>query len=262
MAKPKPVTENEIALRKRARRRLVGAIALVLVVAVVLPWVVDDDPPPRLKNVDIAIPAVESVDRKFPSTPPVGEPIPAPAAPARSETPGPTADPAAAPAAPKALEAPSAEPRPVDPVATPSAQSTTPPSATPSSGADTASPKPVAPKPEAKVEAKPAATPEAKPTAKAEPKADAKPDARAPAGKGFVMQVGAFSSADKAKQLQLQLRAAGFPAYLESVKTASGERTRVRAGPFATVEAAQKARIRLLGLKVAQGDLKVVPREN
>ncbi len=76
------------------------------------------------------------------------------------------------------------------------------------------------------------------------------------------MQVGAFSSADKAKQLQQQLRAAGFPAYLESVKTASGERTRVRAGPFATVEAAQKARTRLLGLKVAQGDLKVVPREN
>ena len=76
------------------------------------------------------------------------------------------------------------------------------------------------------------------------------------------MQVGAFSSSDKAKQLQQQLRAAGFPAYLEPVKTASGERMRVRAGPFATVEAAQKARSRLLGLRVAQGDLKVVPREN
>ena len=55
----KPITDDEIQLRKRARRRLVGAIALVLVVVVVLPWLVDDEPPPQLKNVDISIPPVD-----------------------------------------------------------------------------------------------------------------------------------------------------------------------------------------------------------
>ncbi len=254
MAKPQPVTEQEISLRKRARRRLVGAIALVLVVAVVLPWVVDDDPPPRLKNVDIAIPAVDSVDRKFPPAAPVAEPIPGPASTVSQEpvdvpVSESTSNPAdAAPtASPQTVPAPAADARPaVQPAERPA------PDPEASSAKAVVKPEPKAavkpdPKPEAKAESKPAAQ-------------GAAPNV--PGGRGFVMQVGAFSSSEKAKQLQQQLRAAGFPAYLEPVKTTSGERTRVRAGPFATVEAAQKARVRLLGLKVAQGDLKVVPREN
>jgi DedD protein len=243
MAKPQPVTEQEISLRKRARRRLVGAIALVLVVAVVLPWVVDDDPPPRLKNVDIAIPAVESVDRKFPPAAPVAEPIPAPGA-ASSDAPGepPAVEPAAKPAEALTTASPQATPAPA---AQPAERPEPDPEAAP-------------PKSVAKTEIGAAAKSEPKP----EGKPEGKPAAASSSGRGFVMQVGAFSSSDKAKQLQQQLRAAGFPAYLEPVKTASGERMRVRAGPFATVEAAQKARSRLLGLRVAQGDLKVVPREN
>jgi DedD protein len=239
MAKPQPVTEQEISLRKRARRRLVGAVALVLVVAVVLPWVVDDDPPPRLKNVDIAIPAVESVDRKFPSAAPVAEPIPAPGA----ATPQGPADTTGTTPAVTPAESPVPEQQQTAPAQTPAAPAMS------------------APDPEASPP-KSVANPEPKATAKPDAKAEGKPAANAAPGRGFVMQVGAFSSSDKARQLQQQLRAAGFPAYLESVKTTSGERTRVRAGPFATVEAAQKARSRLLGLKVAQGDLKVVPREN
>jgi DedD protein len=245
MAKPQPVTEQEISLRKRARRRLVGAVALVLVVAVVLPWVVDDDPPPRLKNVDIAIPAVESVDRKFPSSMPPAEPIPAPGA-ATSETPAET--PAAAPASEPA-DAPSAvSPQPVPlPAAEPDPE---------------AAPPKVVTRPDPKADPKTDLRPAPKPDPRPDVKAEGKPAPGASTAKGFVMQVGAFSSPEKAKQLQQQLRAAGFPAYLESIKTASGDRIRVRAGPFATIEAAQKARTRLLALKVAQGDLKVVPREN
>jgi DedD protein len=245
-----PVTDKEIGLRKRARRRLVGAIALVLVVAVVLPWVVDDDPPPRLKNVDIAIPAVESIDRKFPTTPPVGEPLAAPAgpgdAPVASPVPGPDSPGRNGAGDPSPAMVDSAEAAPATP-ATASA---------PTRGTDPA----VGSPPHAI--SKPAPKPEPGIETKAVPKPDTRTASATPVGRGFVMQVGAFSSADKAKQLQQQLRAAGFPAYLEAVKTASGERTRVRAGPFATVEAAQKARTKLIGLKVAQGDLKVVPREN
>jgi len=246
MAKPQPVTEQEISLRKRARRRLVGAIALVLLVAVVLPWVVDDDPPPRLKNVDIAIPAVESVDRKFPPAAPVAGQNPAPVA---GQSPAPVAEPIPAGGSQAGTATPQAS------TDVPTAESVPKPSDAPPGESKQSGRAPTAPEPSA--EASPS-----KPAARSDPKPDGKPAVHAPTGKGFVMQVGAFSSLDKAKQLQQQLRAAGFPAYLESVKTASGERTRVRAGPFATVEAAQKARTRLLGLKVAQGDLKVVPREN
>ena len=48
------VSEEEILLRKRARRRLVGAVALVILSAIVLPMVFDDRIPP-VGNVEIQI---------------------------------------------------------------------------------------------------------------------------------------------------------------------------------------------------------------
>ena len=39
-----PISEEELQLKKRARRRLIGAIALVTVVAVFLPMVLDHEP--------------------------------------------------------------------------------------------------------------------------------------------------------------------------------------------------------------------------
>ena len=40
----KTVSEEEIQLRKRARRRLVGAIAMVIAAVVILPMVLDSQP--------------------------------------------------------------------------------------------------------------------------------------------------------------------------------------------------------------------------
>ncbi|MGZ8264637.1 MAG: SPOR domain-containing protein, partial [Burkholderiales bacterium] len=73
-----------------------------------------------------------------------------------------------------------------------------------------------------------------------------KPSKSAAAASGaYVVQVAALSDAAKAKQLQKKMSGAGLNAYTEVVTTKSGQVTRVRAGPFATREAAEKARAQL-----------------
>ena len=61
-----PVSDEALQLRKRARRRLVGAIALVALVVLVVPWFIDTAPPPPLKDVEIVIPPVPPADKQFP----------------------------------------------------------------------------------------------------------------------------------------------------------------------------------------------------
>ena len=71
---------------------------------------------------------------------------------------------------------------------------------------------------------------------------------------GFVVPLGAFTNPDNAKQVQERAASAGIKSYTENVKGQQGEQTRVRAGPFASRDAAEKARDRLksLGLEVGQ----------
>lgn len=101
------ISDEELQLKKRARRRLVGAIALVLVVVVFLPMFLDSEPQPL--NQDIAI-----------NIPPIPEPGPA--------EPAPPADPARAPTSlpglpPPPQEEASAEAEPVPPAAPPAIES-------------------------------------------------------------------------------------------------------------------------------------------
>ena len=56
----KSISEEELQLRKRARRRLVGAIALVTVIAVFLPMVLDHEPKPVSQDVSIKIPSPDA----------------------------------------------------------------------------------------------------------------------------------------------------------------------------------------------------------
>jgi DedD protein len=58
----KTLSEEEIQLRKRARRRLVGAIVLVTVAVVVLPMVLDSKPEQRNHEIEIRIPSEDAVD--------------------------------------------------------------------------------------------------------------------------------------------------------------------------------------------------------
>ncbi len=69
-----------------------------------------------------------------------------------------------------------------------------------------------------------------------------------PAGGQFVVQVIALADAEKAQRMQQQIAAAGIRSYTEIVKTTKGDVTRVRAGPFPTREAAEKARDQLKSL--------------
>ena len=58
------VSEQDLLLRKRARRRLVGAIALVIMAIVILPMVLDRAPKPESQYIEIIIPS-ENLEGEF-----------------------------------------------------------------------------------------------------------------------------------------------------------------------------------------------------
>ncbi|MGH6693396.1 MAG: SPOR domain-containing protein [Gammaproteobacteria bacterium] len=116
---------------------------------------------------------------------------------------------------------------------------------------DRASATPPASKEAPKAEAAPeAATPAkaAKPKVPARTAAKTAKPAPKAAGGPFVIQVIALADAEKAQRMQGEIAAAGIKSYTEVVKTVKGDVTRVRAGPFATREAAEKAREQLKSL--------------
>lgn len=115
----KATSDEELQLRKRARRRLVGAIALVLVVVVFLPMILDNEPRPLSEDIEISVPPLpaedtasalpvpppasapeQAVQAEEPASPPVTKITPAPTpapTPPRTETaikPAPTPKPA------------------------------------------------------------------------------------------------------------------------------------------------------------------------
>jgi DedD protein len=111
-------------------------------------------------------------------------------------------------------------------------------------------PKPAPPRTEpARSEPKPEPKPEAKPEAKPAP--DAAERARAEAALAnaqFVVPVGAYAEPEG---VLAKLKAAKIPHYTEPVATSRGTVTRVRAGPYATRDAAERAlkQIKALGFK-------------
>jgi DedD protein len=85
-----------------------------------------------------------------------------------------------------------------------------------------------------------AAAPPPKPTPPAKPAPEApKPSAQA-AGR-FVVQIGAFSEASAVRDVRSKAEKAGLATFTQTVNTADGQRTRVRVGPFASREDAEKA---------------------
>jgi DedD protein len=68
-----------------------------------------------------------------------------------------------------------------------------------------------------------------------------------------VIQLGAFAEAGRAKDRHAQLVKAGIKSYTEVIKTPTGDKTRVRAGPFPTREAADKANERVKALGITDG---------
>ncbi|HUQ28236.1 MAG TPA: SPOR domain-containing protein [Usitatibacter sp.] len=163
-------------IRRRGRRRLIGAIALVVLAVVFVPMILDSEPRPKRTEPSLEIPAKDNVP-----------PLPAPAPKAVAPAPA-----AVTPAAPAAV--------------TPAA--------------------PVAPAPAVE---------------KTGPKLE-----------GFAVQVGAFRDEDKLAQAREKLAFAGITHYVER----RGDLNRLRAGPYSTREAAEKA---LGAVKAAALDGQVVP---
>ena len=108
-------------------------------------------------------------------------------------------------------------------------------------------------KPEAKLEPKPELKAEAKPEPKSEPKSENKPEPKAGDAVRSVVQVGAYADLAKAKEARAKLESAGFKTYTQEIDTKDGKRIRVRVGPFATKEEADKTaeKIRKLNLQTS-----------
>ncbi|GAB7125720.1 SPOR domain-containing protein [Silvimonas sp. JCM 19000] len=246
------VPEELQYLRKRARRRLVGAIALVVFSLTVLWTVLDSQPPTNLVSqhaVEIIASAPSSgvasqvviandgADTSMDASGAAIAPQPA-LVPAAS-------DPAAVP--PPAVVAHNSEPTHAaallpGKLVRPGADDneTHSPKPTPVKVA-TAKPKPTpTPKPAVKETARD--TPKESKAAANDPErilngmddASAKKDDNSP--RHFV-QLGAFGDAEKARQAVSKLKAAGMPAYSEKVTTSNGTLTRVRVGPLLANEA-------------------------
>ncbi|HCN89391.1 MAG TPA: hypothetical protein DIT28_09450, partial [Oxalobacteraceae bacterium] len=64
----------------------------------------------------------------------------------------------------------------------------------------------------------------------------------------FVVQVAALATREKINELQGKLKQAGIKSFTQKVATRSGERTRIRVGPFASKEEADKMRVKLVKL--------------
>ena len=264
-------------LRRRARRRLIGAIVLALGAAVFVPMLLESDPKPLGEDVAVKIPPVDEgkfVNRLNDK----GKSEAAKAGPARSDT-------AKADAA--KADAPKAEPQksePIKPDATKSGQAQAdPPKDEPRVEAAKAdAPKEPAPPPgrrtiaeaEQKVlgapskpdaVAAPAARSQSAPVsapapASSAPASDAPasdtattattptaPNAQGDAAAGFSVQLAAFADDKGANALANKLKKAGYAAYTEPLATSKGTLWRVRVGPYPSREAAAAGRDKLKG---------------
>jgi DedD protein len=208
--------DAQLQLKKRARRRLVGAVAFAAFAAIVLPVVMDQKPAPVVQDVEIRIPGQD----EQPFTPAVVPPEVPVAAAVRPES------------------SASATAQPAPPVVPPPAVVAN------SKVADKPVEKPVKPA-EKKVD-KPAEKADKPPAEAKENPADArraadiltgKSAATPPANGQFVILIGAFADPANVVNLKKKLGELGITVYTEALD----QKTRVRAGPFHDRSAAEKA---------------------
>ena len=207
--------DTQIDLKKSARRRLVGAIALALLAVVALPMVMDHEPRPPSQDIQIHIPSPETT-----------------AGPAPHVAAGKSVAPSAAVAFPKteiAIDKPEDK-----------AQGD---SKGESGQMDT------------QKAAVPAMKQNDKPATDKATHVPTIEEAHAVAtlnggGDQWLVRLGAYQNAANVKQLLAKVKEAGIQAYAEKFDSPKGARTRVLAGPFSSREAAEKAqgRIKKLGV--------------
>jgi DedD protein len=219
--------------RIKARQRLIGAVALVVLVAIVMPIFFHAEP--RIPSVglkhnaaerDLALQEAASKDRSTNAM--QGDVVNGAKADARDEQ----------GSKPQAIEEPNAN-------------ADVPTSSRPATEADSAI---------AKAEVLARAEPAPKPEAAAKSDTPAKSDPAPKADQAdhatknpyperypdrYVLQAGAFSQPESADAQVARIRKLGFKVYTDRIKTPKGERVRVRVGPFSSKADAIKAQSKL-----------------
>jgi len=203
--------------KKRARRRLIGASALVLAAIIGLPMIFDSEPKPLADDIAIQIPSRDKPGAA-PSSPSSMAPLPVPLVEPK-----------------KALIAP-----PTSSWTEPKVESKA------EAKTETA--------PTAVANDKTSAAENVKPSGeKAAQKSTERASAEKAPSSRFILQVAAVATKTKADELQAKLKQAGIKSYLQKIGTKDGERYRIRVGPYGSRDEADKMRTRLIkmGLSVA-----------
>jgi DedD protein len=206
----KQTTEEEFNLRRLSRRRLIGAIALVLLVVFLLPVVFDSEPTPSAgNNIELRIPGKDNAPEFQPK-----------------------------------INLPELDRMASEVAATSSVESTSVAPATPVAAVTPKAAVPVVPP---LVVSKP--KPEVKPQPVAKPKVESKPVAKPQAlpKSGWVVQVGAFANADTARNLQIKLYQLGYHAYTE--KAGAVLRVRVGSYPTLDAAEKAKSKLATQGMQ-------------
>jgi DedD protein len=206
-------------LKRRARRRLVGAIALVLLFVIVLPVILDQEPKPVTQTLTVQIPSQDAGRFNTRVLPPPASP---PATPQRGEPPQPA-------------------------------------KTAPEKRSESAKPDPKRAKAVARSESRAAgvkngAKAGSREVAKAGDAGSRRADSL-PNGDAYIVPLGAFANSENVKSVQEKAASAGIKSYTEKIKGAQGEQTRVRAGPFQSKESAEGAREKLKSLGLATGEV-------
>lgn len=195
-------------MKKRARRRLVGAVVLVVLAIVFVPMVLNKEPPAERRDVALTIP---------------GEDATAPLRPPPAVAPEPPIVP------PEAADVPSIDGMPDDRAAV-------------GGGAVSDEAAEAADALASFADDTPAGGRRA-PVPLESPSVPAAPDAAG--GGAYAIQFGVFSKSANVKQLRDQLSGEGVKSYTEALKNGAGTLTRVRGGPFPSRAEAERARDRL-----------------
>ena len=232
--RPAPAAEpGSVQLaRTHARRRLVGALVLLVAGIAVFPVLFETQPRPIAVDTPIVMPARDTAPAARGSV----ASAPVNVLPADAGIEGPSALPALAASEPAAARpGPVRAEASVAPQAMASAPTAAKPAAAPAKPAATASRPDDGARAQALLDARAAAS---------EPKAGT---AR------FVVQAGAYSEAGALHEARQKVEKLGLKTYTQVVESDSGKRTRVRVGPYATRQEAEAvaAKVKAAGLQAS-----------
>lgn len=249
-------TETIEGMRRRAKHRLIGAAILVLLGVIGFPLLFDSQP--RTLPVDIAIDIPDKGKAKPIGIGAAGSVVKLEKSAETSESTPPTTPSSGGNATAQAGAPSGAKPN----ASVPASASldakeemvATKQTPVPPSRPEKPAPTKPEPHPEPKPEPKPVAVAKVDESgARAKALLEGKDTAPAAAAAGearFIVQVGAFSDAGKAREARLKVERAGLKTYTQEVQTKEGARIRVRVGPYGMRAEADKVADRIKALSL------------